>query len=70
MNLCLSPPCPLLLLQSVVLDKASVAKLKTVLLETAVMTSVPYIIMALGILFGALFVALVCKPFRAREEVR
>ncbi|XP_053260372.1 lysosome membrane protein 2 isoform X1 [Podarcis raffonei] len=54
--------------ESVVLDKASVAKLKTVLLETAVMTSVPYIIMALGILFGALFVALVCKPLRAREE--
>ncbi|XP_061439363.1 lysosome membrane protein 2 isoform X2 [Rhineura floridana] len=56
--------------ESFVLDKASAAKLKTVLLESSVITSVPFILLALGIIFGVVFVVLVCKPLRAKEEGR
>ncbi|XP_053110828.1 lysosome membrane protein 2 isoform X2 [Hemicordylus capensis] len=56
--------------ESVVLDKASADKLKTALLQSSVITSIPYIIMAIGIIFGIVFVVLACRPVRETEEGR
>ncbi|KAJ6657480.1 hypothetical protein lerEdw1_002415 [Lerista edwardsae] len=56
--------------ESVILDKASADKLKLMLLEASVVTSIPYVVMTIGIIFGVIFVVLTCRPFRTREEVR
>ncbi|XP_066488580.1 lysosome membrane protein 2 [Tiliqua scincoides] len=54
--------------ESVLIDKASADKLKLALFESSVVTSIPYIAMTIGIIFGVLFVVLACRPFRTREE--
>ncbi|XP_040273892.1 lysosome membrane protein 2 isoform X2 [Bufo bufo] len=54
--------------ESVLIDDESAGKLKSVLLEARVLANVPFIIMALGIIFGIVFVVLVCRPSRTREE--
>lgn len=54
--------------ESVLIDDASAGKLKSVLLEARVVANVPFIIMALGIIFGIVFVVIVCRPSRTREE--
>ncbi|XP_044285396.1 lysosome membrane protein 2 isoform X2 [Varanus komodoensis] len=56
--------------ESFLLDKASVEKLKNAIFESSMVTSVPFIILGLGIIFGVIFVVLACKPMRAREEGR
>ncbi|XP_071972393.1 lysosome membrane protein 2 [Engystomops pustulosus] len=54
--------------ESVLIDDQSARKLKSVLLEARVLANVPFMIMALGIIFGIVFVVLVCRPSRTREE--
>nr|XP_060635358.1 lysosome membrane protein 2 isoform X1 [Anolis sagrei ordinatus] len=54
--------------ESVVLDRASAAKLRAALFESSVVTNIPFIIMVLGVVFGVVFVVLACKPSQAREE--
>ncbi|XP_075716853.1 lysosome membrane protein 2 [Rhinoderma darwinii] len=54
--------------ESVLIDDQSAGKLGSVLLEARVVANVPFIIMALGIIFGIVFVVLVCRPSRSREE--
>ncbi|XP_077157247.1 lysosome membrane protein 2 [Paroedura picta] len=54
--------------ESVLLDDDSAAKLKAVVFESSVLTSIPYIVMALGVLFGFVFVVLSCRPLWPKEE--
>ncbi|XP_056424684.1 lysosome membrane protein 2 isoform X2 [Hyla sarda] len=54
--------------ESVLIDDQSAEKLRSILLETRVVANVPFIIMAVGIIFGIVFVVLVCRPSRTREE--
>ncbi|XP_074849876.1 lysosome membrane protein 2 isoform X2 [Carettochelys insculpta] len=56
--------------ESVLIDEASAKKLKSVLFEATLVTSIPYIIMALGILLGIVFIVLVCRPPGTKEEIR
>ncbi|XP_067846352.1 lysosome membrane protein 2-like [Heptranchias perlo] len=46
--------------ESVLIDDLSAAKLNSMLLQTEVVTVIPFMIMALGILFGLIFIILVC----------
>lgn len=59
----------LCLLQSVLIDEVSANKLKHVLLEASVVTGIPFVIMAIGIVFGIVFSVLVCRSQGVREEV-
>ncbi|XP_069834348.1 lysosome membrane protein 2 [Dendropsophus ebraccatus] len=54
--------------ESVLIDDQSAGKLRSVLLEARVVANVPFIIMALGIIFGIIFVVFICRPSRTREE--
>ncbi|XP_015282611.1 PREDICTED: lysosome membrane protein 2 isoform X2 [Gekko japonicus] len=54
--------------ESVVLDDDSAGKLKVALLESSLLTSIPYIIMALGVILGIVFVAFACRPFWPKKE--
>ncbi|CAM5139189.1 unnamed protein product [Natator depressus] len=54
--------------ESVLIDEASAKKLKSVLFEATVVTSIPFIIMALGIILGICFIVLVCRPPGTKEE--
>ncbi|KAM8938671.1 lysosome membrane protein 2 [Pelodytes ibericus] len=54
--------------ESVLIDDLSAEKLKGVLSTSRVVSNIPFMIMALGIVFGILFIALVCRSNRAREE--
>ncbi|KAM5194692.1 lysosome membrane protein 2 [Mantella aurantiaca] len=54
--------------ETVLIDDASSEKLRTVLWKARVVANVPFIIMGLGILIGVLFVILVSRPHRTREE--
>uniref|UniRef100_A0A8D0BHP2 Scavenger receptor class B member 2 n=1 Tax=Salvator merianae TaxID=96440 RepID=A0A8D0BHP2_SALMN len=56
--------------ESVAIDKASAGKLKTLLLESSVITSIPFVIMAVGLILGLVFTVFVCRPLQAREEGR
>ncbi|XP_067413141.1 lysosome membrane protein 2 isoform X2 [Emydura macquarii macquarii] len=56
--------------ESVLIDDASAKKLKNVLFEATVVTSIPFIIMALGIILGVGFIVFVCRPPGTKEEVR
>lgn len=57
------------LFQSMLVDDDSAEKLKIALLETNLLTSIPYVIMALGVICGIVFVAFACRPFWPKEEV-
>ncbi|XP_060103391.1 lysosome membrane protein 2 [Heteronotia binoei] len=54
--------------ESVLLDDDSAAKLRLALFESSLLTSVPYIIMAVGVIFGIVFVVFACRPFWPKEE--
>uniref|UniRef100_A0A8C5TYC7 Lysosome membrane protein 2 n=1 Tax=Malurus cyaneus samueli TaxID=2593467 RepID=A0A8C5TYC7_9PASS len=55
--------------ESVLIDEASASKLRHILLEASVVTGIPFVIMALGIAFGVVFVVLVCRSRGISEEV-
>ncbi|XP_048338675.1 lysosome membrane protein 2 [Sphaerodactylus townsendi] len=54
--------------ESVLLDDDSAEKLKAAMFESSLLTSIPYVIMVLGVVFGIVFVVLVCRPLRPKEE--
>ncbi|KAM9331139.1 lysosome membrane protein 2 [Gastrophryne carolinensis] len=54
--------------ETVLLDDDSSVKIRSLLLKARVVANIPFIIMGLGILFGVIFVILVCRPNRTREE--
>lgn len=54
--------------ETVLIDDDSSAKLRTILFKARLVANVPFIIMGLGILFGIIFVILVCRPHRTREQ--
>uniref|UniRef100_A0A8C8RSC5 Scavenger receptor class B member 2 n=1 Tax=Pelusios castaneus TaxID=367368 RepID=A0A8C8RSC5_9SAUR len=56
--------------ESMLIDEASAKKLKNVLFEATLVTSIPFIIMALGILLGIGFIVLVCRPPGTKEQAR
>ncbi|XP_068948250.1 lysosome membrane protein 2 [Petaurus breviceps papuanus] len=54
--------------ESVVIDTNSATKLKSVINTTMVITNIPYIIMALGVLLGLVFTWMACKGQGSTEE--
>lgn len=56
--------------QSVLIDKETASRLKSVINTTLIVTSIPYIIMALGVFFGLIFTWLACRGQRSTDEVR
>ncbi|XP_003774359.1 lysosome membrane protein 2 [Sarcophilus harrisii] len=54
--------------ESVLIDKDSATKLKSVINATMVITNIPYIIMALGVLLGLIFTWMACKGQGSTEE--
>lgn len=57
-------------LQSVLIDKETASRLKSVINTTLIITNIPYIIMALGVFFGLVFTWLACKGQGSMDEVR
>ncbi|XP_060681829.1 lysosome membrane protein 2-like [Hemiscyllium ocellatum] len=55
--------------ESVLIDNVSAAKLNAMLLQSEVITVIPFMIMGLGILFGLIFVILVCTSRNEVNEV-
>ncbi|XP_063314766.1 lysosome membrane protein 2 [Pelobates fuscus] len=54
--------------ESVLIDDKSAEKLSKILLTSRVVSNIPFIIMAIGIIFGIVFIVLVCRTNRDREE--
>ncbi|XP_040822665.1 lysosome membrane protein 2 isoform X2 [Ochotona curzoniae] len=54
--------------ESAVIDKESARRLKSVINTTLIVTNIPYIIMALGVLFGLVFTWLACRGQGAMDE--
>uniref|UniRef100_A0A8C3X327 Scavenger receptor class B member 2 n=1 Tax=Catagonus wagneri TaxID=51154 RepID=A0A8C3X327_9CETA len=54
--------------ESVLIDEETASRLKSVVSTTLVITSIPYIIMALGVLFGLIFTWLACKGQGSMDE--
>lgn len=57
--------------ESVEIDDESARKLKSILRESSVVVNIPYMIMALGVVFGIIFIVISCKTQRLyprREE--
>lgn len=54
--------------ESFVLDKGSAEKLKIALLESNLVKAVPFVILALGIISGAVFLAVIYWPRGKKEE--
>ncbi|XP_067894635.1 lysosome membrane protein 2-like [Heterodontus francisci] len=54
--------------ESVLIDDASAAKLNSMLLESEVVTVIPFMIMGLGILLGLIFIILVCTNRNVANE--
>lgn len=54
--------------ESVLLDKESASRLKSVINTTLIITNVPYIIMALGVLLGLVFTWLACRGQGSMDE--
>uniref|UniRef100_A0A452TQF1 Scavenger receptor class B member 2 n=1 Tax=Ursus maritimus TaxID=29073 RepID=A0A452TQF1_URSMA len=46
--------------ESVLIDKETASRLKSVINTTSIITNIPYIVMALGVLFGLIFTWLAC----------
>ncbi|XP_053317639.1 lysosome membrane protein 2 [Spea bombifrons] len=54
--------------ESVLIDDKSAEKLNMILLNARVVSNIPFMIMALGILAGIIFIVLVCRQNKSREE--
>uniref|UniRef100_A0A2K6GNS2 Scavenger receptor class B member 2 n=1 Tax=Propithecus coquereli TaxID=379532 RepID=A0A2K6GNS2_PROCO len=54
--------------ESVLIDKETASRLKSVINTTLIITNIPYIIMALGVLFGLVFTWLACKGQGSMDE--
>lgn len=54
--------------ESVLLDKESASRLKSVINTTLIITNIPYIIMALGVLLGLVFTWLACRGQGSMDE--
>lgn len=54
--------------ETVLIDDESSHKLSIILSQARLVANVPFIIMGLGLLCGIIFVVLVCRPHRTREE--
>ncbi|XP_075462825.1 lysosome membrane protein 2 [Ascaphus truei] len=54
--------------ESVLIDDKSAGKLQSILLKTRVVSNIPFIIMALGIIFGIIFIVVVCRANKANTE--
>ncbi|KAK2503489.1 hypothetical protein MC885_010437 [Smutsia gigantea] len=54
---------------SVLIDKETAGRLKTLVNTTLIITNIPYIVMALGVLFGLIFTWLACKGQGSMDEV-
>lgn len=55
--------------QSVLIDKETASRLKSVINTTLIVTNIPYIIMALGVFFGLIFTWLACRGQGSTDEV-
>ncbi|XP_006270884.3 lysosome membrane protein 2 isoform X3 [Alligator mississippiensis] len=56
--------------ESVLIDEASASKLKYALFEATLLKNIPFVIMALGIIFGIVFIVLVCRFRGTKDEGR
>ncbi|XP_004647481.1 lysosome membrane protein 2 [Octodon degus] len=54
--------------ESVLIDKETARRLKSVINTTLIITNIPYIIMALGVLFGLIFTWLACRGQQSMDE--
>lgn len=54
--------------ESVLIDKEVASRLKSVINTTLVITNIPYIVMALGVLLGLIFTWLACKGQESLDE--
>uniref|UniRef100_A0A8C6QPV0 Scavenger receptor class B, member 2 n=1 Tax=Nannospalax galili TaxID=1026970 RepID=A0A8C6QPV0_NANGA len=55
--------------ESVLIDKETARRLKSVINTTLIVTNIPYIIMALGVFFGLIFTWLACRGQGSMDEV-
>ena len=55
--------------ESVLIDKETASRLKSVINTTLIVTNIPYIIMALGVFFGLIFTWLACRGQGSTDEV-
>ncbi|XP_078257889.1 lysosome membrane protein 2-like [Rhinoraja longicauda] len=56
--------------ESVLIDDSSAAKLNSIILQTEVVTAIPFMMMGLGILFGLIFIILACTNREGTEAER
>ncbi|XP_063103312.1 lysosome membrane protein 2 [Cavia porcellus] len=54
--------------ESVLIDKETASRLKSVINTTLIVTNIPYIIMALGVFFGLMFTWLACRGQGSMDE--
>ncbi|XP_029090525.1 lysosome membrane protein 2 [Monodon monoceros] len=54
--------------ESVLIDKETASRLKSVINTTLIITNIPYIIMALGVFFGLIFTWLACRGQGSMDE--
>ncbi|XP_053559378.1 lysosome membrane protein 2 [Bombina bombina] len=54
--------------ESMVIDDDSAKKLRSILLTGRVVANVPFMIMALGIILGIIFIVLICRTNKTRED--
>ncbi|KAM4854344.1 lysosome membrane protein 2 [Thomomys bottae] len=54
--------------ESVLIDEESARQLKSVINTTVIVTNIPYIVMALGVLFGLIFTWMACKGQGSMDE--
>ncbi|KAF6372432.1 scavenger receptor class B member 2 [Rhinolophus ferrumequinum] len=54
--------------ESVLIDKETASRLKSVINTTLIVTNIPYIVMALGVFFGLIFTWLACRGQRSMDE--
>ncbi|XP_068127176.1 lysosome membrane protein 2 [Hyperolius riggenbachi] len=54
--------------EEVLVDDDSTKRIQTILLAARTVANIPFMIMAVGILFGVVFVIFVCRTNRTREE--
>ena len=54
--------------ESVLIDKETASRLKSVVNTTLIITNIPYIIMALGVFFGLVFTWLACRGQGSGDE--
>ncbi|KAF6132715.1 scavenger receptor class B member 2 [Phyllostomus discolor] len=54
--------------ESVLIDKETASRLKSVVNTTLIVTNIPYIVMALGVFFGLIFTWLACRGQGSMDE--